>query len=498
MDIKRDEEFLAGRLNPPVKSLKVKSDKFFTIGKGTKFAVICPDAAAVKLVADSAKQYWNVDVKAAAAAGDAPEAEEGYSIRITTASVKIAAKTLRGVRYAMFTLRQLVESERGVAKTAGGGILPCVHIDDEPDCAFRGIHLCFFPPPETDYFEIEREIRLAAYYKFNYVVIEPWGSLRYPSHPEFSFPGHSLAPGEWRHLVKLAKELGVTPIPQLNIFGHAAAARSVTGKHAMLDFHPEFAPLFEPDGWCWCLSNPETRTFLEDLVGDLFDIFENPPFFHLGCDEAFGAGTCALCRRADYPALLKDHLIHFGELLKKRGARPMVWHDMFVNRDDERWKGYVACGTPDTVSILDDLPKDFIICDWRYNYRGDDLKGVEPTWATLRHFIDKGFDTLGCPWFETQNIKGFGKAISKYNAYGMLETTWHYNRGYHMFQEFSIAGWAAWNPNSTAPEKSLATNHSAFNAHFRQINHDMGAKTYEEFGEYQYQIHGPFYYEPGC
>ena len=498
MNVKVDEAILAGRLAPPVKSLKLKSDKFFKLADGCKFSIVCPEEGAAELVASCAKQFWRVAAKVAVAEGDCPEAVEGYSIKIAASTVKIAAKTLQGVRYAMFTLRQLAESERGVAKSDAGGILPCVHIDDEPDCAFRGIHFCFFPPPETEYFEIEREIRLAAYYKFNYVVLEPWGSLRYPSHPEFSFPGHSLAPGEWRRLVKLAKDLGVTPIPQLNIFGHAAAARSVTGKHALLDFHPEFAPLFEPDGWCWCLSNPETRTFLDDLVGDLLDIFENPPFFHLGCDEADAAGSCALCRHADYAALLTDHLLHFGALLKKRGARPMVWHDMFVQRGEERWKGYVANGTPDTIAILDKLPKDFVICDWRYNYCGDDLNGVEPTWATLRHFIDKGFDTLGCPWFEARNTKGFGKAIEKYNAFGMLETTWHYNRGYHMFEEFFIAGWAAWNPNSEAPNSRLAAGHPSFNAHVRQINHDMGATTYEEFGEYPYQVHGPFYHEPGC
>ena len=394
---------------------------------------------------------------------------------------------MRGLRYAFFTLRQLAESERGVATSKASFILPCVAIDDAPATAWRGVHLCFFPTPETTYVEIERQIRLAAYFKFNYVVIEPWGSLRYPSHPEFSWPGHAVSAGEFRNLVRIAKSLGLTPIPQLNIFGHATAARGCNHKHTLLDLHPEFAPLFEPDGWCWCLSNPNARAFLADLVNDLAEIFDNPPFFHLGCDEA-GDGNCALCRRADYPTLLKNHLLYFNDILKKRGARPMVWHDMFVERGDKRWAGYVACGTPGTISILDDLPKDFLICDWRYNSTPDERNGAEPSFATLRHFIDKGFDTLGCPWFDTCNTLAFGKAILKYGAMGMLETTWHIKRSFWMHAEFAVASRAAWNPLSEDAKGQGFNGGASFAAYVRDVNHDMGVDTYEDFGTAPYQL----------
>lgn len=495
MNAKIEEAVLAGRLMPPVKSLKIKSDKFFKIADKCKFEVACPEEGAAELVAKMAHDFWKVEAKVAKAElKKVPENDEGYSIRVGAAKTSIAAKTLRGVRYALFTLRQLAESERGVGKTAAF-ILAAVEIDDAPDMAFRGMHVCFFPPPESTYAELERQVRLAAYYKYNYVVIETWGSLRFESHPEFSWPGHSITTGELRRIVRLARELGLTPIPQLNIFGHASASRSVTGKHVLLDLHPEFAPLFEPDGWCWCLSNPATRTFLEDLVGELLGIFGNPPFFHLGCDEADGAGTCALCRRADYAELLRDHLLHFGEFLKKHGARPMVWHDMFVRRGDPRWTGYVANGSDATVAILDALPKDFVICDWRYSLSQKDLESGEPSWATLRHFVDKGFDTLGCPWFNVPNTLAFGKGILKHKAWGMLETTWHYKRGHHMYEEYAIAAWASWNTRSEAPNDPNAVAHPAFNAHVRDVNHDMGVSEFEDFGTYPYQIHGPFYHD---
>ncbi len=425
-----------------MQTLKLASDKFFKVVDGCKFEVCCPESGAAALVDRLARDFWQVAVRVTeGGAKAAPDCDEGYTISVSATKTVLIAKTLRGIRHALFTLRQLAESERGVATSRASFILPCVAIDDMPALAFRGIHLCFFPPPETMYAAIERQIRLAAYFKFNHVVIEPWGSLRYPSHPEFSWPNHSISSGEFRRLVRLAKELGLTPVPKVNIFGHASAARSHNGKHTLLDFHPEFAPLFEPDGWCWCLSNPATRTFLEGLVKDLLEIFDNPSFFHLGCDEA-GDGTCAICRRANYPALLKDHLLHCHALLTKHGARPMVWHDMFVEKGDKHCTRYVACGTPGTVSILDDLPKNFVVCDWRCNLADNDRRTGEPSWATLRYFIDKGFDTLGCPWYDIANTLAFGRGVRKYGAMGMHETTWLVKRSRHVYEEFAIAAWA--------------------------------------------------------
>lgn len=493
MNIEIEEETLAGRIAPPVKSLKVKSDAFFKIADGCKFTVSCPDGAAAAIVSDFAKRFWEVDADVSKTEGERRiTGDEAYAIDVSASEIAISAATARGVRYAMFTLRQLAESERGVARSRASFIVAAVEIEDEPAMKFRGIHICFFPTPESGMREFERQVRMAAYYKYNYVVIETWGSLKFKSHPEFSWPGHSIEPGEMKRIVDLAKGLGVTPIPQLNIFGHASAARGNIGKHALLDLHPEFAPLFEPDGWCWCLSNPETRRFLSDLAEELIGIFGNPPYFHIGCDEAFGAGSCALCRRSDYVELFKNHLLYFGDFLKKRGARPMLWHDMFVESGDRRWDGYVASGSADTAGILEALPKDFIVCDWRYFLSEEDRKTGEPSWATMRHFIGKGFDTIACPWFDEANTLAFGKGAVKYGAFGMLETIWHFKRGRHMFEEFAVGAWAAWNPASDAPKRKRASPHFTFNAHVRDVNHDMGVTDYEDFGVNPYQIPGPF------
>ena len=210
--------------------------------------------------------------------------------------VKLAARTLVGVRWAVYTLRQLVIAKRGTFRTEGR-LVPACSISDSPHLAFRAIHLCWFPEVRTE--QVERAIRLAALLKFNYAVLEPWGMYRSEKHPWWGWPGAKMTKAEVRRLVALGRDLGITLVPQLNAFGHASSARSCTKKHAILDLQPEYEPLFEPGGWNWCLTNPETQRILRELIVELHEDFGNPPFFHLGCDEADPPG-CPDCRRVPY------------------------------------------------------------------------------------------------------------------------------------------------------------------------------------------------------
>ena len=494
-EIEKGEEILSLQLVPSVRSLKLVSDKLFRLEDKCKFEVDVPDDCAdeaVKLVAGNVRAFWKIGAKVAKARtpGARSEDPEGYAIKITSTKVTISAPAIAGVRYATDTLRQLAESERGV-KTSTLYFLPSVRIEDAPSSRFRGLHLCWFPRPETEAFEIERSIRMAAYYKYNYVVLECWGVIRLESHPEFGWTERPVEKGEILRLVRLGRDLGVTLVPQFNIFGHAAASRSCTGKHALLDFHPEYAPLFERDGWCWCLSNPETRKYLTDIVCELDDLYEKPPFFHLGCDEARGASTCSLCRKADYPKLLLDHLRYFRDLLKERRARPMIWHDMFLNRRDPRCKGYTAFGKEEYARLLDKLPKDFVICDWQYDY--PEIDGKEPEWPTTRYFKERGFDTLACPWFNARGARSLGRLVNKIGAFGMLMTTWQMASGLQYYDEICIGSIAAWSPFTTVlDDKYAVDHHSLFNSHIRDVTHDMGCTRYEELGTSRHQIHGPY------
>ncbi len=488
-----DEAVLRGRLVPPVRELHVLSGELHAIGAGS-FAVKVPAEVAdeaVSVVAECARRFWGAEVKVSKAAPAAKlPAGEAYAVRVTSAKVTVSASTVAAFRHAMSTLRQLAETERGVA-SSHAFFLPCVSIADAPAMRFRGLHLCWFP--ETGYAEIERDLRMAAYYKFSHVVVESWGALKYETHPEFCWAEHAVQPGEMRRLVMLAKELGLTLIPQVNIFGHASVSRAVTGKHALLDRHPEFAPLFEPDGWCWCLSNPATRQFLDDIVTEMHELFGNPPFFHLGCDEAGGSSTCYACRHLDHAKLVEDHLRHFHALLAQRGARPMVWHDMLLDRRDPRWNGYIVCGDKRLTGLLDKLPEDFIVCDWQYGYPDEGGKLKEPNWTTTKHFIATGHDTIACPSHNIAGIRSLGRCIADNGGFGLLGTTWSSVWGQTFFISFFHNACAAWNPHAELPSSPLHDLHAILDCHVRHVTHDMGVTRYEDFGTARKQIHGPDY-----
>jgi hypothetical protein len=397
--------------------------------------------------------------------------KEAYLLRTTDRGVEVDAATLQGVRYALYSLRQLAVPRRGT-KTVTGWTLPRTTVKDEPAMAFRGMHICWFH--ETQPWEVERLVRLAAYYKLNYAVIEGWGSFRSSVAPWYGWADGSMTRREVRRLVALAKDLGITLIPQLNVFGHATLARGGASKHAGLDISPKYQPLFEPhNGWNWCLSNPETRRLLQDLIVEQIAVFGNPPYFHIGCDEA-ELPSCPDCISRPYSTLFLEHIEALNHTIQEHGARAMMWHDMLLERGDSRWAGFYANGTRETASGFLRFPRDIIICDWFY----DNAKDAYPT---IDFFQQQGFQVLSCPWFNAGGIRAQGRYAHRAGAFGMLGTLWHHWFGWDMVSSYYNLSNVAWNAEGfrDAPKDQSDIAH-----HLRQIGWDMGTKDPRRTGIY--------------
>ncbi len=243
------------------------------------------------------------------------------------------------------------------------------------------------------------------------------GAFPFEKRPEFYWDEFHATKEEVVKLVKLGKELGIELIPQLNIFGRATAARVSVGKHVVLDRYPEFAPLFEPDGWTWRVSNPEAPRVLTDCVLELYETFDRPRFFHLGCDEAYSAATGFETRRGGaYVDALADWLVGFRDVLAERNCRVMIRRDMPIDSKD--FNGYTAGGGPKTRGLIDRLPKD-VVCDWQYSAPKKD-----ETWPTTTFFQEeKGFDVLVRPWRDVAGIRGLATKAAETNGMGVLRTT---------------------------------------------------------------------------
>ena len=443
--------------------------------------VTCPDVAAEKWTKEHIWRWYGFQPSVVADPSSSSDlvGEEAYALSAKPGHLTIRANALAGVRYAVSTLRQSVQCVPDGATTTAWWLPQC-EVKDAPALKFRGFHVCWFP--ETSPVFVERMIRLAAYYKYNYVVIETWGVFRSEKHPWWGWPDGKMTKAMVRHLRTVADDVGVTLIPQFNVFGHATMSRGSSGKHAALDLDPSRLPLFEPDGWNWCLSNPAAVQVVRELVVELHEAFGNPPFFHIGCDEAQPPG-CARCRAAKpYASLVERHIVEIRDLLKARGAQAMMWHDMLLERGNARWKGFYANGSKDEAAMASKLPRDIVVCDWYYgnNYGG---ASAPTNYPTLAYFQQQGFPTLTCPWNDRAATLKQGEYAVRNGLFGLLETSWHH--GYSGELPYAIlapAASAAWG----TPAEIRST--FVFARHWRQVGWDMNVRDYSEFGYVSEQV----------
>ena len=178
-----DVDFRKPEILPVPKEMSYEASVPVRIEAATAFAVKCPDGAAANWVKGKVGEWFGVkaaSVEQESVAGVTGGGEESYTLTAAPGRIAICANTLKGVKHAMHTLRQAAERESAGLKLKGYW-LPALKVRDEPALKFRGVHFCWFP--ECSAKLIEHQIRVAAYYKFNYAVIENWGvfrSRRYP------------------------------------------------------------------------------------------------------------------------------------------------------------------------------------------------------------------------------------------------------------------------------------------------------------------------------
>lgn len=481
----RGNDFLRTRLCPVPKECKFFNE-YYALRQNAPVKI----AAAKKLEkADAArlaqilKSYFGfeVNLEDSAKPENASLGNEGYAITIGSEGISIDAVDFGAARQALKTIRQMAETERD----GKDWVFAHCKIKDFASLKFRGIHICMFP--ETTMANLQKFVRLAAYYKFNYIVLEPWGTFPFKSHPEFSFPGETKDRAQMKKLIELCRELGITPIPQFSVLGHASQARLFSGKHAVLTHAPELADIYEPLGWSYCMSSERGEKILKELIAELHEFFGNPPFFHLGCDEAFEKATCYKCRQHNPSALFVKHLKKFSEFLKGRGARAIIWHDMLLDEKDPRWKNEVATGDAVMAEALKTLSRDIIIADWQYSYR--DKK--QTFFPTPIHFKNAGFDVIVCPWEVKSGVYALAKTAQENNLFGYMETTWHHLSKTSGFDTmFYHAANAAWNGAAAKmpPQQQYLLQRSCVMRHIIDVENDAKITKYGDLGRGRLQI----------
>lgn len=236
--------------------------------------------------------------------------EEEYEIVISPKGAKIFVSGEKGVLNAIATLRQMlpVNIYSGKVAEEAEWTLPCVHICDKPRFAYRGLlhdsgrHLFSVE-------EIKRYIDIMSVYKLNVLhwhLTEDQGwRIQIDKYPELTEIGayrngtqigrdktsnDGVRYGGYytkeqiRDIIDYADARGIEIIPEIDLPGHMLAA---------LTCHPELGCTGGPyEVWThWgvspdvlCPGKEETFTFLEDVLGEVADLFPSE-YFNIGGDE---------------------------------------------------------------------------------------------------------------------------------------------------------------------------------------------------------------------
>lgn len=273
----------------------------------------------------------------------------------------------------------------------------------------RMIHICVFP--ENDLYFIKKLIRLSALCQYTHIVIEFWGMLKYDCMKELSWP-HAFRKDEIREVIQECRDLGIEPIPMFNQLGHATASRACYGKHVVLDQNPKLQRLFTPDGWAWNIESDEVHTLLKQVRKELYELFGEGNYMHIGCDEAYFISQNAKLRK-HLPAYLQNLTYE----VEREGRRPMLWMDMLLEKGI--FKNCYTTGEKEEVeSIRNSTAKSSVFVDWQYGC-------IEIPIPSLDSLKDCGRDVIGAPWFSPENYRAHIETISKNNQFGLMLTTWH-------------------------------------------------------------------------
>ncbi len=331
-----------------------------------------------------------------------PANPEGYVLQVKESEILLISPTERGAFYGLQTLKSL---------TAADGSIPAVLVRDWPDMQMRAVH--FMLPDRDAYALLSRIIAdVMVPMKMNTFIME-CEFVHWESIPELHVKW-GLSKEDCQKLIALCEENFIDPIPLMQTLSHMPWLFSNGQNKDMCE------DLANP--YAYFTSHPDLYPLMEKVFDEVRETFHNPAYLHIGHDELYtwakypnrpesiAIGT---------PKLVYDDVMWYYNYAKKHNAKIMMWHDIFVTKEESPENGHGG-GDPDWVdTIRPDLPRDIVFCVWRY-------AGKTDRFLDLEHLAAEGFEVAGSSWFEINNVETLTKATKEVGGLGMISTTWIY------------------------------------------------------------------------
>ena len=286
---------------------------------------------------------------------------EGYQLKVTSDQVVISGPTEAGVFYGIQTLRKSIPVAQGVDIA-----LPAVEINDYPRFSYRGAMLDvsrhFFPVDS-----VKRFIDMLALHninRFHWHLSEDQGwRIEIKSRPELTEIGSKRAETvighnsgkydgkpyggfftqeEAKEIVAYAAERHITVIPEIDMPGHMQAALAAYPNLGCTGGPYEVWKIWGVSEDVLCAGNDETLKFIEDVLGEIIQIFPSE-YIHVGGDECPKVRweKCSACQAKIRELGLKDTPKHskenqlqtyfmseVGKVINDRGRKMLGWDEM--------------------------------------------------------------------------------------------------------------------------------------------------------------------------
>ena len=335
---------------------------------------------------------------------------ESYTLTITTMGVELSAPDEAGLFHGVSTLLQID------AQSPAGW--PCLHIDDWPDFAARGVMLDIsrdkVPTLESTFALVDR----LAGWKINQFQLYTEHTFAYRQHEEVWAKASPFTGDDILALDAYCRERYIELVPNQNSFGHL---------HRWFE-HERYQPLAEVTGgfdtpwgirmegsFSLCPGDPGSLELLRGLYDELLPHFTSRQF-NVGCDETVDLGQGR--SRADVEArgvgrVYLDFLHKIHAEVKSRGRVMQFWGDIIIQHPE----------------LISELPRDVIALEWGYEADHDfatrcpqyKASGIPfyvcPGTSAWNSIAGRTTNALG-------NLRNAAAAGVEHGAIGYLNTDW--------------------------------------------------------------------------
>ncbi len=303
--------------------------------------------------------------------------EEAYSLNVSRKAALVRASSLRGVNYAVQTIKQMLPAEVfGAVEAADADWrLKCVEINDAPRFGYRG----FMLDDARHFFGVElvkKYLDIMEVHKLNkfhwhltddqgwrieirkYPELTEKGSIRketwagHTSDPEARYDGTPYGEGCWytqdqiREIIAYAASKGIDVIPEIDLPGHMVAALATYPELGCTGGPYEVRTIWGVAGEVLCAGNEKTFEFLEDVLTEVTELFPYE-YIHIGGDECPKASweKCPKCQARIKELGLKDGEGYSAEhylqsyvmervagFLKSKGKKVIGWDEILEGK----------------------------------------------------------------------------------------------------------------------------------------------------------------------